>query len=220
MFQHAMSRLCFLGFLLASLGVAYGQSTILDLPRPSQHATVMQRVGITDITINYHRPLVNQRKVWGGIVPYGQVWRAGANENTTIAFSDPVTIEGKPLAKGIYGLHMIPNENEWTIIFSNVHTAWGSFTYKEADDALRITVKPRTAEFMEALSYDFDTVGTDSAVATLRWEKVAVPFTIGVNVHEVVAGSLRNQLVGLSQYYWEGGDDAANYLLAEKYDLE
>ncbi|HEX9137768.1 MAG TPA: DUF2911 domain-containing protein, partial [Nitrospirota bacterium] len=99
--------------LLGSLGQA--QSFLLDLPRQSQHAVVTQRIGITDVTINYHRPLVNKRKVWGGIVPYGQVWRAGANENTTIKFTDPVTIEGKPLPKGTYGLHMIPGENEWTV---------------------------------------------------------------------------------------------------------
>jgi len=220
MFQHAMSRLCFLGFLSASLGIAYGQSTILDLPRPSQHATVMQRVGITDIMINYHRPLVNQRKVWGGIVPYGQVWRAGANENTTIAFTDPVTIEGKPLAKGTYGLHMIPAENEWTVIFSNNSTSWGSFTYKQSEDALRVSVKAQPAEFREALAYDFEDVKPDSTVVALRWEKLAVPFKIGVNTNEIVQASLHNQLRGLAQYTWFGWDDAATYLVTNKVNLD
>src|SRR5690349_24539403 len=130
------------------------QSALLNIPRQSQHAVITQRVGITDITINYHRPLVKGRKVWGGLVPYGQVWRAGANENTTIEFSDPVSVEGKPLAKGIYGLHMLPAENEWTIIFSRTATAWGSFTYNQAEDALRVTVKPRPAEMKEALAYE------------------------------------------------------------------
>src|SRR5690349_13005923 len=99
------------------------QSALLNIPRQSQHAVITQRIGITDITINYHRPLVNGRKVWGGLVPYGEVWRAGANENTTIAFSDPVTVEGKSLPKGTYGLHMIPNEKEWTVIFSKNSTS-------------------------------------------------------------------------------------------------
>ncbi|HZU44963.1 MAG TPA: DUF2911 domain-containing protein, partial [Terriglobales bacterium] len=117
------------------------QSFVLDLPRPSQQAVVSQRLGITDVTISYHRPLVNKRQIWGNLVPYGQVWRAGANENTTIQFTDPVTIEGKPLAKGIYGLHMIPAQDQWIVIFSNNHTSWGSFTYKESEDALRVTVK-------------------------------------------------------------------------------
>src|SRR2546428_3986924 len=189
------------------ISLAHAQSTILDLPRPSQHAVVTQRVGITDITLNYHRPLVNKRKVWGGLVPYGQVWRSGANENTTIEFTDPVTIEGKALPKGTYGLHMIPGENEWTVIFSKNFTSWGSFTYDQAEDALRVTVKPQTTDFNEALSYDFDEVGPDSSVVRLRWEKVAVPFKVGVNTHEIVAQNLHHQLRGLAQYTWEGWDD-------------
>src|SRR5438270_2974021 len=196
------------------------QSALLDLPRDSQHAKIMQRVGITDITINYHRPLVKGRKIWGGIVPYGQVWRAGANENTTIEFSDPVNIEGKPLAKGIYGLHMIPTENEWTIIFSKNATAWGSFTYNQAEDALRVTVKPRVADAEEALAYEVDGVTPTSAVVALRWEKLAVPFKVDVSTNEIVAQSLHGQLRGLAQYTWDGWDDAANYLLANKYNLE
>src|ERR1700720_993296 len=102
--------------------------SVLDLPYASQAAQVKQRVGVTEITITYHRPLVNGRKIWGGLVPTGQVWRAGAQRNTTIEFTDPVSVEGKPLAKGIYGLHMLPTENEWTIILSKAATAWGSFT--------------------------------------------------------------------------------------------
>jgi hypothetical protein len=200
--------------------VANAQSLVLDLPRGSQHAVVTQRIGITDITVNYHRPVVNKRKVWGGVVPYGQVWRAGANENTTIKFSDPVTIEGKPLPKGIYGLHMIPGENEWTVIFSTNSSSWGSFTYNQAEDALRVTVKPQTAEFHEALTYDFNDVGPDSSTVTLLWEKVAVPFKVGVNTHEIVTQNLHNQLRGLVQYSWDGWDDPANYLLQEKVDLD
>ena len=151
---------------------------MLDLPRQSQHALVTQRIGITDITINYHRPLANGRQIWGKLVPYGQVWRAGANENTTITFTDPVTIEGQTLDKGTYGLHMIPGENEWTVIFSKDSTAWGSFTYKQDEDALRVTVKPQAAEMHDALAYDFDDVKADSAVVTMRWDKVAVPFKV------------------------------------------
>jgi len=196
------------------------QSITLDIPRDSQHAKVIQRVGITDITINYHRPLVKGRKVWGNIVPYGQVWRAGANENTTIAFSDPVNIEGKSLAKGVYGLHMIPAENEWTIIFSKNSTAWGSFTYNQSEDALRVTVKPQPAEMKEALAYEVDNVTPTSATITLRWEKVAVPFKVDVNTNEIVTESLHGQLRGLAQYTWDGWDDAATYLLTNKINLD
>jgi len=206
------------GLLLCGL-FAQAQSFVLNLPRPSQHAVVTQRIGITDVTINYHRPLVNKRKVWGGLVPYGQVWRAGANENTIIEFTDPVTVEGQPLPQGAYGLHMIPGENEWTVIFSKNSTSWGSFTYNEAEDALRITVKPQATDFHEALTYDFDDVGPDSSVITLRWEKVAVPFKVGVGTHEIVEQNLHHQLRGLAQYSWQGWDDAATYLLQEKIDL-
>jgi tetratricopeptide (TPR) repeat protein len=195
------------------------QSLVLDLPRQSQHAKVSQTIGITDITINYHRPLANDRKIWGGLVPYGQVWRAGANENTTITFSDPVTIEGKQLDKGTYGLHMIPNADEWTIIFSKNSSAWGSFTYDQSEDALRVNVKPQAAETHNALTYDFDKVQPDSAVVELEWEKVAVPFKVAVDVHPIVEASLKKQFRGLTQYTWISWDDAANYFLAEKADL-
>jgi tetratricopeptide (TPR) repeat protein len=201
-------------------GVGAAQSLVLDLPRQSQHAQVSQRIGITDITINYHRPLVNNRKVWDGLVPYGQVWRAGANENTTISFSDPVTIEGKALDKGTYGLFMIPAADQWTIIFSKNSTSWGAFTYNQAEDALRVTVKPAVTEMHNSLTYDFDDVQPASAVVTMAWEKVAVPFKVGVDVHDIVEASVKKQIRGLGQYTWEGWDEAANYLLTEKVALE
>lgn len=193
---------------------------VLDLPRQSQHALVTQRIGITDITINYHRPLVAGRKVWGGLVPYGQVWRAGANENTTITFSDPVTIEGNMLDRGTYGLHMIPGADEWTIILSKNSTSWGSFTYEQAEDALRVTVKPKPSEMHEALTYDFVDVTPNSTVVALEWEKVAVPFKVAVDVHSIVEASLKKQLRSLSRYTWISWDEAANYLLAEKVDFD
>ena len=206
--------------VLFVVSLCQAQSALLNIPRQSQHAVITQRIGITDISINYHRPLVNGRKVWGDLVPYGQVWRAGANENTTIAFSDPVTIEGQPLDKGVYGLHMIPGENEWTVIFSHAATSWGSFTYKQAEDALRVTVKPQAADMHNALTYDFDKLTPTSAVVELEWEKVAVPFKVDVDVNKIVEASLNRQMRGLAQYTWEGWDDAANYLLAQKTDLD
>jgi tetratricopeptide (TPR) repeat protein len=212
-------RLLLPGLLLFA-GICQAQSAVLDLPRQSQHAVLTQRIGLTDITINYHRPLVNDRKIWGSMIPYGQVWRAGANENTTITFSDPVTVEGKPVDKGTYGLHMIPAPDQWTVIFSKNATSWGSFTYQPEEDALRINVKPQATDFHNALTYDFDQLKADSAVATMRWEKVAVPFQVSVKVNDVVEASLQKQLRGLAQYSWDGWDDAANYLLASKVYLD
>ena len=179
MFRAALRGVLFCLLMAAMSGamseLSSAQSFTLDLPLQSQRAEISQRIGITDVTINYHRPLVNDRKVWDGLVPYGKVWRAGANINTTITFSDPVQIEGKPLDKGTYGLHMIPNADEWTIIFSKNSTSWGSFTYDEKEDALRVTVKPKAADMHNALTYDFDQLQKDSAVVEMEWEKIAVP---------------------------------------------
>jgi hypothetical protein len=220
MFRATLRGFLFCLLIAALSGVSPAQSFTLDLPLQSQQAQVSQRIGITDITIAYHRPLVNDRKVWDGLVPYGKVWRAGANINTTITFSDPVMIEGKPLDKGTYGLHMIPNADEWTIIFSKNSTSWGAFTYDEKEDALRVTVKPKAADMHNALTYDFDNLQKDSVVAELEWEKIAVPFKVSVDVHEVVEASLKKQLRNLSQYTWMSWDNAANYLLAEKVALD
>jgi tetratricopeptide (TPR) repeat protein len=208
------------GLLLLAASTAFAQSVQLNLPRDSQRASVSQRIGITDITVNYHRPLVKGRTIWGKVVPYGQVWRAGANENTTITFTDPVSVEGQPLDKGTYGLHLIPNQDQWTVIFSKTNTAWGSFTYKESEDALRVTVKPQAADFHEALAYDIDQPGEDSAIVTMRWEKIAVPFKVSVKVSDMVEASLHQQMRGLTQYTWDGWDDAATYLLAHKVNLD
>jgi hypothetical protein len=218
--MHKVRLLALLSCLLPVTTLGHAQTVMLDLPLQSQHAVVTQRIGITDITVNYHRPLVNGRQVWGKLVPYGEVWRAGANENTTVTFTDPVTIEGQPLDKGTYGLHMIPGENQWTVIFSKMSTAWGSFSYKQDEDALRVTVKPQTAEFHDALTYDFDDVKPDSTVVTLRWEKVAVPFKVAVKVNDVLEASLQQQMRGLNQYYWESWDDVATYFLTTKTNLD
>jgi len=192
----------------------------LDLPDVSQHAVNKQRVGLTDVTINYHRPLVNGRKIWGGLVPLGEVWRAGANQNTTIEFSEPVSVEGKPLAKGIYGLHMIPTADNWTVIFSRMSSAWGSYTYKQDEDALRVTVKPRPTEMEEALEYEFEDLKADSATITMKWEKLAVPFKIAINDAEATMANIRNQMRGRAQYEWEAPNQAAQFCLNKNTNLD
>jgi tetratricopeptide (TPR) repeat protein len=186
----------------------------------SQRVTVSQRIGLTDITITYHRPEVGGREIWGKTVPYGKVWRAGANENTTISFSDDVTVEGKPLSAGTYGLHTIPDKDQWTIIFSKNSSSWGSFSYDEKEDALRVTTKPQPADFREALTYTFEEVKPDSAAATLRWEKLAVPFHISVDVKAVVLRSIKNELRNVGGFTWAGFDEAAQWCLDNNYNLE
>jgi hypothetical protein len=196
------------------------QATELNLPTLSQRAVVTQRIGLTDITIAYHEPLVGGRELWGKVIPYSKVWRAGANENTTITFADDVSIEGKPLAAGMYGLHVIPNADHWTIIFSKNSTSWGSFSYDEKEDALRVDVTPHAAEFREALTYTFDDIKPESAAATLRWDKLAVPFHISVDVKAIAERSIRNQLRNTGGFSWAGYDEAATWCLDGNCSLE
>jgi hypothetical protein len=159
--------------------------------RKSLHASVTQRLGVdTDITFDFSRPGVKGRKIWGELVLYGMnpgvkysdnkpfPWRAGANENTTISFNKDLMIEGNKLAAGTYGIHMIPSESEWVVIFSNKNDAWGSYSYDEKDDALRITVTPVKAPHQEWLMYGFDDLAGTSATAFLHWEKLKIPFKI------------------------------------------
>src|SRR5271168_1055875 len=212
-----------LGFLAGSAGAQFkngGQATELKLPTRSQRALSTQRVGLTDITIVYCRPLVGGRKIWGQAVPYGAVWRSGANENTTISFSDDVSVEGHALPAGTYGLHTIPTADQWTIIFSKNSTSWGSFSYDEKEDALRVTVKPHAVEFEEAMAYTFDDPKPDSVAVTLRWEKLGVPFGVSVDTNAIVARSIQNQLRSVGGFTWAGYDEASNWALDNNYNLE
>jgi tetratricopeptide (TPR) repeat protein len=167
----------------------------LTLPRDSQRQEIAQTVGDTRIAVVYHRPNVKARKIWGCetkdvvplannlypcLVPYGQVWRTGANENTTIEFSRDVSINGQPLPAGKYGFHAIPGKTEWILIFSKDNNKWGSFSYDEKQDALRVKVSPAKAEMQETLSYDFQNVTPTTAKIAIRWEKIVVPFTVDV----------------------------------------
>lgn len=204
--------------LAAQAPVAAAQSAMLTLPDVSQHARITQRIGLTDITIDYHRPLVAGRKIFGGLVPYGQVWRAGADYNTTIELTDSVRVDGHPLARGIYGLHMIPGESSWVIIFSKNSTSWGSFYYDSTEDALRVTVRPRPIPQKEVLTYDFDDPSATSVTVAMRWDRVAVPFTIDIDVPHLVARSLRNQLRGRAGSEWQAHEEVANYLLENALD--
>jgi len=196
------------------------QSVVLSLPTVSQRVSVSQRLGLTDIEITYHRPMVKGRKIWGGLVPYDEVWRAGANDNTTIRFGDAVMIEGKELPAGTYGLHMIPGRDEWTIIFSRNSSSWGSFSYDSAEDALRVRVKPVAGELREALTYEFDDLAPSAATITLQWERLVVPFRVAVDADAITLSSLRRQLRHLPGYSAEAWNDAATYCLDHNVDLD
>ena len=159
--------------------------------RPSLKASVFQQLGVdTDITLVYSRPGVKGREIWGGLVPYGLApgnkyskekpfpWRAGANENTTIECSKDILVEGQKLTAGKYGIHMIPSEKDWIIIFSKKNDAWGSFAYNQEEDALRVTVTPVKAPHQEWLMFGFEDLAGTSATGYLYWETLKVPFKI------------------------------------------
>lgn len=202
------------------------------LPRSSQMAMVMQRIGNTDVSIAYSRPSVNDREIWGTLVPYGMnnlgfgtaeesPWRAGANENTVFKTTHALAIDGKTLPAGKYGLHMVVNEdNTATVIFSKNHNAWGSYFYDPADDVLRVDVDTKEIAHMEQLTFNFDEVDATSAVVALNWEKKKVPFKIETDVTDNVLTEIRQRLqttLGFSRQSWE---QAANFALNNDGDLD
>jgi len=218
--------------VLALFIVSTSSYAQLTLPRGSQKATVSQTVGISDISITYSRPSVKGREIWGKLVPYGMnnlgfgtakesPWRAGANENTTIKFSNDVSIEGKALKAGKYGLHMVPFENgDVTIIFSENSGAWGSFFYNPDEDALQVNVKSNDISNVELLTFDFIDVTTNSATAALKWGTKEIPFKIEVAVNTIVLVNIKNELQnspGFSNQSWR---QAANYALNNDGDLD
>jgi len=183
----------FIGIALMLLCLINTQSFSQDKVRPSLKADVKQRIGVdTDIIIDYSRPGVKGRKIWGELVPYGlepgnkysdgkpYPWRAGANENTTIEVTKDVLIEGEKLPAGKYSIHTIPSEGDWKIMFNTDNDKWGSYQYNEENDALQIMVTPVEAPFQEWLMFGFEDLAGNSATAFLCWEKLKVPFKIEV----------------------------------------
>jgi hypothetical protein len=209
-----------LAVLLLCAGAAVAQLPPLDVPQASPAASVSQTVGLTEIKIDYHRPAVNKREVWGKLVPYGQVWRAGANENTTIQFSSPVTVGGKSLPAGTYGLHTMPGEKDWSVMLSSTSTAWGSFSYDEKEDVVRFSVTPKPADFEERLEYRFENPTDNSVDVVLQWEKLQISFPISVDTNAVVMDSLKKQLRGLPRFGWQAWNQAAQWALQHDADLD
>jgi len=190
-------------------GIVSAQNLIL--PRVSPQSSVSQKIGLTEIRVNYSRPAVKGRKILGELVPYNIVWRAGANENTTISFSDDVTIEGAKLPSGVYGFHTIPGEDEWILIFNKVNTAWGSFFYDENEDALRVRVKPEHSEYNEWMQFDFNNITASSVDINLKWENFKISFSVALDLHKIVLDNFRKQLVNVEGFSWQANLQAAKY---------
>lgn len=162
-----------------SVAPATAQERGNEKPRTSPNAAVSQTIGTTEVRITYGRPQVNDRTIYGELVPYNEVWRAGANEATTFSVSSDVTIEGEPLSAGTYSLYTIPGQDTWTIIFNNVANQWGT-NYDQSEDALRVEVTPESASSREMLTFLFEEVTNTSGTCVLHWADVRVPFKIQV----------------------------------------
>ena len=228
--------------LVAATAVQSFAQQSLRLPRPSPKASVMQTIGVTDVTINYSRPGVKGRKIWGDapasaasgaatlddarrraadapIVPYGHVWRTGANEATTFTVTDDVLINGQKLAAGTYSLHTIPGRDEWTLIFNKDAGQWGSFTYDDKKDALRVKVKPQTGEMQEWLTFRFEDVAMNTARAVMHWERVMLPFTIEVDTVNRALANAR-AAIAAEPTNWRVRAQAASYAFENKVGVE
>lgn len=228
------------GILLIATTTAFAQPAVTLPPNgDNQKSVVSQQIGLVNVTITYNSPNVTSPtgenrtgKIWGQLVPYGLTnlgfgpckecpWRAGSNENTVFAVSDDVKIQGQPLKAGSYGLHYIVGPDEWTAIFSNNSTSWGSFFYDPAEDALRVKVKPEKNEFTEFLTFDFTDRQPDKATVALKWENLEVPMTITVdNMADRYIANLRRELRNAPGFNWQGWNSAAQYALQNKTNLK
>jgi hypothetical protein len=228
------------------LGAAQYTSAQVRVPRPSQKASVMQTIGVTDVTITYSRPGVKGRTIWGDalpgqtapgeatldnqnvrpkdavIVPYGHVWRTGANEATQFVVTDDVWINGQKLPAGSYSLHTIPGKEDWAIVFNGTANQWGSFNYDEKKDTLRVKAKPQwLTENQEWLEYSFNPVTENSAQVNIRWEKINVPFTVAVkDVTALALEKARAAVAAAKPDDWQTPMQAASFALQNKDEEE
>lgn len=206
----------------------------ITTPRtPSPAATVAQTIGISSVTVNYSRPKVNSREVWGKLVPYGwnvqtfgtgnsAPWRAGANENTVITFSHPVKVEGQAVPAGSYGLFFVINQdNTGEVILSKDYRSWGSFFYDQKQDQLKAKIQLRDLPYsVESLTYDFINLSKNGAELVLNWEKKQFPVKLEFNVDEIVMANAATELKGPIGFNAQGFSSAANYALQNNVNLE
>ena len=217
--------------LLASIQ-AWAQ-TVTTPRTPSPQAEITQTIGISDVTINYSRPAVRDREIWGTpLAHYGYLnlgfgtateapWRAGANENTVITFSHDAQVEGKAIPAGTYALFMgLHEDSKVDIIFSKNSTSWGSYFYDKAEDQLRVTVEMTDNSHSERLTYNFIEIDKTSAICALDWEKKRIPFKISFSVDELVIANAQNELRNQTGFGWQGPASAAQYALNNKIELE
>ncbi|HEX5151852.1 MAG TPA: DUF2911 domain-containing protein [Parafilimonas sp.] len=219
-------------FFALLLTTSFAQGVITTPRVPSPAASVTQTIGISTVTVNYSRPSVKERKIWDSLVPYGYnvqafgagnsaPWRAGANENTTIKFSDDAKVEGRPVPAGEYGLFfVIYKDNTGEVILSKDHKSWGSFWYDSTHDLMRAKIQLRDGQPTEMLTYNFINDTKTSAELVLNWEKKAFPVKIEFDVDKIVMNNATEQLKNTVGFSWQGYASAANYALQNKVNLD
>jgi len=189
-------------------------------PKLSPQATVSQTIGTTTVLVEYHRPAVKGRKVWGELVPFGQVWRTGANEATTIKFSDPVRVDGKPVPAGTYALFSIPGPEQWTLILNKRWRQFGAFEYQPKEDLIRFDVKAKAVkEHTEWLTYEVYPASRSSAYVDLYWEKLRVSFRVDVDVDAMVTARMKRAMAKSGESDWKLYADAAEYFVEQEKEL-
>lgn len=203
-------------FLLSLLCI--GLFAQIKTPASSPGATVSQKVGLTQVTVEYSRPSVKKRKIFGSLVPYGQVWRTGANKITTIKFDNDVMINGEKLAAGSYGWYTIPGATEWTIIFNSDDKQWGAYEYDEKKDVRRIKVKPMPVAKTENLTISLDQTSSTSLNVVLSWEKTSVKFKVEHDPNEQILAEIKEKTTK-ADCTTDTYSDAADYYCEKNIDL-
>ena len=234
---------CLAACLTIALAAAPAAAQVGGLTLPpsgdNQYASVTQGIGPVRLTVEYNSPNVHapdgtdrRGKIWGDLVPYGMAdlgfgtcgdqcpWRGGSNENTVFTTNYDIKVQGQPLPAGSYGLHFIPGKDEWTVIFSKNHTSWGSFSYDAKEDALRVQAKPEKSDFHEWLTYEFTDRETDHATLALQWEELALPMVITVDIADVYADKIRQELRSSPGFRWQNWLAAAQYSLTSNSHLD
>ncbi|SPE56690.1 Tetratricopeptide TPR_2 repeat protein [Verrucomicrobia bacterium] len=202
-------------------GGLFAQAPRVEFPPLSPGCTVKQRVGLTDFEIIYSRPGVKERSIFGGIVPYGEVWRTGANASTKISFSTPVKLDGHEVPAGTYALYTIPGQSEWTIIISSKTNLNGAFGYNEKDDVVRFSAHPiDVQEQVDALTIDFSNIRDDSATLYLLWDKTLVPIRVDVDVASKVLPQIEAALKSPEKKSAGFYFNAANFYFNHGQDLK
>ncbi|NVK52814.1 MAG: DUF2911 domain-containing protein [Flavobacteriaceae bacterium] len=192
----------------------------VKLPPASPKAKVYQQIGVTDISISYHRPLAKGREIFGKLIPFGKVWRTGADENTVIKFSTDVTINGNNVKAGAYGLHTIPNKDNWTVILNKETKAWGSYFYDKNKDVVRFNVATKKAPHTESMTFNFTNSTPNKTTVELSWADTSISFNIEANTDALVNKNIKKQLNSLPWWGWTGLYNAARYNLNKGIYLE